>query len=133
MAHATLEEEQDLAVCGLGVTIAEEALMREDCHSRAKARYFLRALRRSVKPHTVLLLPEPPPGVLGGSEGNTLIPDMIDEVRPRVCVVAGRTDRRGLQRLGSTLVVNPGALADDSAAVLEWDQGGNDRVELLGR
>jgi hypothetical protein len=133
MAHATLVEERDLAVCGLGVAIAEEALMREDSWSRVRALYFLRSLRTSVKPRKVLLLPEAPSGVLGGPDGNRVIGDIIDGVRPSLCVVAGRTERRGLQRIASSLIVNPGSLADDSAAFLDWDRTGNDQVEFLGR
>jgi len=133
MAHATLVEERDLAVCGLGVAVAEEALRREDSYSRIRALYFLRPLRTSVKPRKVLLLPEPPPGVLGGPEGNSVIGEIIDGLRPSLCVVAGKTERRGLQWIASTLLVNPGALADDSAALLDWERSGNDQVEFLGR
>ncbi len=130
VVHATLVEERDLAVSGLGVAIAEEALMREDSYSRTRALYFLRALRRSNKPRRVLLLPEPPPGVLGGPEGNALIGDLIDSLRPSLCVVAGPTERRGVQRIASTLVVNPGRLIDGSAAWLDWSQ--HEPVEFLG-
>jgi hypothetical protein len=133
MAHATLVEEQDLAVCGLGVSIAEELLMREDCYSRIRALSFLRPLRMSVKPRKVLLLPEPPPGLLGGSEGNSVIGELIDGLRPSLCVVAGRTERRGLQWLASTLLVNPGSLAAESSALLDWDRSGNDQVQFLGK
>ncbi len=133
MAHATLVEERDLAVCGLGVAIAEETLMREDSYTRVRAQYFLRPLRTSVKPRKVLLLPEPPPGVLGGPEGNRIIGEIIDGLHPSLCVVAGQTERRGLQWIASTLVVNPGALIDGSAALLDWGRSGNDQVEFLGR
>jgi hypothetical protein len=133
MVHATLVEERELAVSGLGVAIAEEALMREDSYSRIRALYFLRALRTSVKPRKVLLLPEPPPGVLGGPEGKSVIGEIIDGLRPTLCVVAGQTERRGLQWIASTLIVNPGSLADDSAALLDWDRSGNDQVEFFGR
>jgi Icc-related predicted phosphoesterase len=133
MVHATLVEEQDLAVCGLGVAIAEEALNREDSYSRIRANYFLRPLRTSVKPRKVLLLPEPPPGTLGGPEGNIVIGDIINGLRPSVCIVAGQTERRGQEWIANTLLVNPGSLADESAALLDWDRKGNDRVEFLGR
>jgi hypothetical protein len=133
LAHATLQEERDLAVCGLGVTMAEDALMREDCWSRSRALYFLRTLRASVKPRKVLLLPEPPPGDLGGPEGNPFVGEMIDSLRPSLCVVGGPTERRGVQRIASTLVVNPGCLADGSAAFLDWDRTGDDPVEFLGK
>jgi hypothetical protein len=133
MAHATLVEERDVAVCGLGVTVAEEALMREDSWSRIRAQYFLRPLRASVKPHKILLLPEPPAGDLGGADGNPVLGDLIDGVRPGLCVVAGSTQRRGVQRIASTLIVNPGHLAEDSAALFDWDKSSNDPVEFLGR
>jgi hypothetical protein len=129
LAHATVVETHDLAVCGLGMAIAEQALMREDSYSRVKAEYFLRALRFSEKPRKVLLLPEPPPGPLGGPEGNVVVGDLIDWLRPSLCVVAGPTERRGLQRIASTLIVNPGHLADGSAAWLDWSRG--DEVEFL--
>jgi hypothetical protein len=132
VSHATLVEEGDVAVCGLGVVIAEEALMREDCYSRIRAHYFLRPLRTSTKPRKVLLLPEPPPGALGGPGGNVVIGEIIDGLRPSLCVVAGPTERRGVQRIASTLVVNPGCLADGSAAWLDWSHRSDDQVEFLG-
>ncbi len=129
LVHATLVETHDLAVCGLGAAIAEPALMREDSYCRAKAQYFFAALRASEKPRKVLLLPEPPPGPLGGLEGNVIVGDLIDWLRPNLCVVSGPTERRGLQRIASTLIVNPGHLADGSAAWLDWGRG--DEVEFL--
>ena len=128
-AHATLVETRDLAVCGLGVAIAEQALMREDYCSRVEAQYFLRSLRSSEKPRKVLLLPEPPPGPLSGAEGNAIIGDLIDWLRPSLCVVGGSTEHRGVQRIASTLIVNPGNLADGSAAWLDWNRG--DEVEFV--
>jgi Icc-related predicted phosphoesterase len=104
--------------------------MREDSYSRVSAQYFLRALGSSGKPRKVLLLSEPPPGPLGGQEGNLIVGDLIDWLRPSLCVVAGPTERRGLQRIASTLIVNPGHLADGSAAWLDCDRSGDDQVEF---
>ena len=81
------------------------------------------AMRSSEKPRKVLLLPEPPPGPLGGPEGNLVVGDLIDWLRPSLCVVAGPTERRGVQRIASTSVVNPGHVADGSAAWLDWSRG----------
>jgi hypothetical protein len=131
VVHATLVEEHDLAICGLGVAITEQPLMREDAYTRLKALYFLRCLRTSRKPRKVLLLPDSPPGVLGGPHGNIVIGDLIDGLKPNLCVVAGSTERRGVQRIASTLVVNPGHLTDGSAAWLDWDRSGDDQVEFL--
>ncbi len=131
VVHATLVEERDVAICGLGAAIAEEALMREDSCSRIQADFFLRPLRSSTKPRKVLLLPEPPPGPLGDPGGNVLIGEIIDTLRPSLCVVAGSTERRGVQRIASTLVVNPGYLIDGSAALLDWNQRSGEQVEFL--
>ena len=59
-----------------------------------------------------------------------IVGDLIDWLRPSLCVVAGPTERRGLQRIASTLIVNPGRLADGSAAWLDWDRSGDDQVEF---
>jgi hypothetical protein len=131
VAHATLVEDRDLAVCGLGAAVAEERLLREDSCSRVQAHFFLRSLRTSQKPRKVLLLAEPPPGVLGGPEGNGVVGELIDGLRPSLCVVAGLTERRGVQRIASTLIVNPGRLADGSAAWLDWGRESDDQVEFL--
>jgi len=131
LVHATLVEAHDLAICGLGVAITEQPLMREDAYTRVKALYFLRCMRTSRKPRKVLLLADAPPGVLGGPHGNIVIGELIDGLKPNLCVVAGSTERRGLQRIASTLVVNPGHLTDGSAAWLDWDRSGDDQVEFL--
>jgi Icc-related predicted phosphoesterase len=57
--------------------------------------------------------------------------DLIDGLRPNLCVVAGLTGRRGVQRIAGTLVVNPGRLAEDSAAWLDRDRRSDDEVEFL--
>jgi Icc-related predicted phosphoesterase len=131
IAHITLVEHRDLAVCGLGMAIAEQSLMREDSCSRIRAQYFLRCLRTSEKPRKVLLLPEPPPGVLASGAGNGVIGEIVDGLRPSLCVVTGQTEHRGFQRIASTLIVNPGCLADGSAAWLDWNRSGEDQVEFL--
>jgi hypothetical protein len=134
IAHATLWEEGDVAVCGLGGELSEDQDRAEGqlCHARASAEYFLRKLWRVEQPHKVLLLSVAPPGQLGGGAGNRICGDFIDSYHPSLCVVAGPTDRRGVQRIAHTLVVNPGRLADGSAAWLDWKRGKEEQVELLG-
>jgi len=132
IAHASLFEEANVAVTGIGGSIAEEALVGCDSYSRTTARYFLRSLERSSRPCKVLLLPEPPPGPLGGPEGNSLVGDLIDSLRPTLCVVAGSSQRQGIQRIASTLVVNPGFLAEGTAAWVDWTCAPEDQVVFLG-
>jgi hypothetical protein len=134
VAHATLWEEGDVAVCGLGGDLSEDQDRAEGqlCHSRASAEYFLRTLWRAEQPHKVLLLSVAPPGQLGGEAGNRTCGDFIDSYHPSLCVVSGPADRRGVQRIAHTLVVNPGRLADGSAAWLDWKRGKEEQVEFLG-
>lgn len=134
IAHATLWEEGDMAVCGLGGDLSEDQDRAEGqlCHARASAEYFLRMLWRAEQPHKVLLLSVAPPGQLGGEAGNRICGDFIDSYHPSLCIVSGPTDRRGVQHIAHTLVVNPGRLADGSAAWLDWKRGKEDQVEFLG-
>jgi Metallophosphoesterase, calcineurin superfamily len=133
VAHATLWEQGDTAVCGLGGELTETEDRTEDrlCYARASAEYFLRTLWQAEQPHKVLLLSVAPPGPLGGDAGNRACGDFIDSYHPSLCVVAGTTERRGCQRIAHTLVVNPGRLADGSAVWLDWDRNKDEQVELL--
>jgi Icc-related predicted phosphoesterase len=133
VAHGTLFEDGDVAINGLGgdLTEAEDHCENRLCSARSTAEYFLRTLWRAEQPHKVLLLSVPPPGQLGGEIGNPICGDFIDSYHPSLCVVAGTTERRGVQRIAHTFVVNPGRLADGSAAWLDWKQHKDDQVEFL--
>jgi len=131
IVHATLVEEGGLGVCGLGGSLAEKELLGIDSYSRPTAEYFLRSLWKTNQSRKVMLLPAPPPGRLGGLEGEALIGDLIDHFHPNLCVVAGSSARRGGERQGRVLVVNPGCLADGSAAWLDWSHGDRRQLEFL--
>jgi hypothetical protein len=133
IAHGTLFEEGDVAICGLGGDLAEGEDCTEDrlCYARATAEFFLRMLWQAEQPHKILLLSAALPGQLGGESGNRICGDFIDSYHPSLCLVAGTSERRGLQRIARTLVVNPGQLADGSAAWLDWNRHRDEQVELL--
>jgi len=133
IAHATLIEKEDVALSGVGGSIGETALLGIDSYSRATTEYYLRSLWRAERPRKILLLPAPPPGPLGGSEGSTLVGELIDGWHPTLCVVAGQSSLRGIQRIGHTLVINPGRLADGSAAWLDWNRPVPEQVEFLDK
>jgi Icc-related predicted phosphoesterase len=131
--HATMFTQNDHAVCGLGGELTEGEDRTEDrlCYSRTSAEYFLRTFWYSRQPHKALLLSVVPPGPLGGEAGNRIAGDFIDSYHPSLCVAAGTTERRGFQQIAHTLVVNPGRLADGSAAWLDWGRSRGEQVELL--
>jgi Icc-related predicted phosphoesterase len=132
IAHATLVEKEDVAVSGVGGSIGETALLGIDSYSRTTTEFYLRSLWRAEKPRKILLLPAAPPGPLGGPEGSSLVGDLIDSWHPSLCVVAGQSSLRGVLRIGHTQIVNPGRLADGSAAWLDWSRPGHEQVEYLG-
>jgi hypothetical protein len=131
VVHATLIEKDGLAVCGLGGILAEHELLGLDSLSRPTAEYFLRSLWTARQPRKAILLPTPPPGKLGGVEGEPLVADLLGSLHPDLGVVAGSSARRGSETVGRTLVVNPGCLADGSAAWLDWSVKGRQKVEFL--
>jgi Icc-related predicted phosphoesterase len=131
LAHATVIEKGDMAVCGLGGNVSEANATDPDMCSRTLAEYYLRPLWTAKQPHKVLLLSAPPPGPLGGDHGSKFTADLIDSYHPNLCVVAGPSEQRGSQRFARTLVINPGRLADGWAAWLDWNRPVDEQVEVL--
>src|SRR5271165_6777635 len=114
-----------------GGSLSEEGARDVEDYSRIRAEYHLRSLLDCEQPQKILLLASPPPGVLGGPEGNTLVGDLIDSYHPSFCVVAGPSMCQGTQRIASTLVINPGQLAEGCAAWLNCSQPVGEQVEFL--
>jgi Icc-related predicted phosphoesterase len=131
LVHATLTEQADLAVCGLGGLISGNGCHEPDHMPRVLAEYHLRTLWGAKQPRRVLLIPTAPWGKLGGDEGSTFTGELIDSYHPSLCVTGGSSERRGFRQVGETLVVNPGALTDGWAAWLDWESHANRQVEFL--
>jgi Icc-related predicted phosphoesterase len=132
VAHATLFEEGNLALCGLAGDLTEAEDRSEDrlCYARASADYFLRTLWRVDPPYKVLLLSVTPHGKLGGETGNRICDEFIDSYHPSLCLVAGATERRGFERIAHTLIINPGRLADGSFVWLDRNRSADQQVEF---
>jgi Icc-related predicted phosphoesterase len=131
LVHATLVQKGDVAVCGVGGRIGTEAVYDGDTCSRTLVEYHLRSLRAARQPHRVLLLAAPPRGALGGDDGSSLVGELIDSHHPSLCAVGGPDGRRGSQRVARTLVINPGHLAEGSAAWLDLGRPVEEAVEFL--
>ena len=133
VVHNVVTTNRDVAISGVGGELTQD----EDrgaptirC-SRTTAEYYLRELEAADQPQKVLLLAVPPNGQLGGKEGNTLAGELIDSYHPKLCVVAGPTDSRGIDRVAHTTIVNPGRLADNSAAWIDWNREFEKQVEFI--
>jgi Icc-related predicted phosphoesterase len=99
--------------------------------TRTTVEYLLRPLWRSDRPRKLLLLAAAPSGSLGWPEGKPLVWDLIDSHHPDLCVVYGGSDPKGSRRVGNTLVVNPGYLADGWAAWLDWRRSEGNQVDVI--
>jgi Metallophosphoesterase, calcineurin superfamily len=131
LAHANLIALDGMAVCGIGGSLVEENRAEPDMLTRLQADYYLRSLDRADHARKILLLPASPPSLGGGAEGR-LIDDLIRGHSADLCVVAGSTMHRGIKRSARTLIVNPGCLADGSAAWVDWRRHPGGHVEFLG-
>jgi predicted phosphodiesterase len=130
LAHADLIARDGLAVCGVGGSLLEATCSERDAISPVRADYHLRSLDRADQPRKILLLPAAPTSLGGGAEGR-LIHYLLHSHSADLCVVAGPTAHRGFQRSARTLIVNPGCLADGSAAWVDWRRHPGGHVELL--
>lgn len=130
VVHATYIEEGDVVIAGIGGAIAEEPLSGVETFTRTKAQYLLRPLRRSSRPRKILLLAASPSASLSWREGS-LVWDLIDSYHPDLCAVYGGSHTQRSERVGVTLMVNPGHLADGQAAWLDWNRSGGDQIELM--
>lgn len=131
LVHASLLQEGDLAISGLGGCVWEGPAAELGACSRTLAEYYLRSLASADQPRRILLLSIAPTGALGGPAGSPLAGELIDSLHPSLCVVAGPSEHRGVQQVAQTRIVNPGCLADGWAALLDWRRNLDDAVEFL--
>jgi Icc-related predicted phosphoesterase len=132
--HATLATGGDFAVCGVGGRLTESTDSGEHRVqlSRGTAEYSLRVLWRAEQSRKILLLSLPPSGPMGGSgEAGAIAGELIDSYHPSLCAAGGKTENRGVARIGNTTVVSPGRLSDGSAAWFDWTQAKDAQVEML--
>lgn len=133
IVHGTIDEEKDVAICGVGgnFTQAEDIRWPSLVYAKNTAEYLLRYLLRADQSRKVMLLGQAPPGPLGGDEGNQVVGDLIDTFHPDLCAVFGKTANRGFQRIAHTYVVNPGWISEGSAALVDWSKPADQQVEML--
>jgi hypothetical protein len=131
VVHATPIERGDVAVVGLGACITDYTATDIGYYSRSLAEYYLRLLWTTSKPRTVLLLPEPPQSWRGEVEDRRLANTLMATYHPGVCVLGRSSEKRGVERIADTLVINPGYLSEGSAAWLDWDRPACEQVEFL--
>ncbi|QDV85150.1 hypothetical protein [Planctomycetes bacterium TBK1r] len=125
--HATPYESAGVHVVGVGGDLNEVIDTWNDRlrSSRSAVEYYLRHLTRTPVDHTIVMLTTPPSGQLSMAlrsdlAGDTkLASEVIHSVHPELAITFGETESRGVSRIASTCVVNPGRLSDGSVAVLD--------------
>ena len=133
LVHCTIITARDVVISGVGGELTEvedsgEPMVRS---SRTTAEYFLQAFDTAAESEKILLLGSAPKGVLGGSTGNPVAGDLIDTYHPKLCVVAGPSEGRGVEQVAHTTIVQPGSLATGSAAWIDWSRGIGEQIEMI--
>jgi hypothetical protein len=131
LVHATLIEEKDVAVVGLGACITDYTSMDIGYYSRSLADYYFRSLWTTPKPRKVLLLPEFPQSWLGNTENRRIADGLMTTFHPTLCVLGSPEHRPGVERIADTLVINPGHLREGCAGWLDWSLPTGEQVEFL--
>jgi hypothetical protein len=70
--------------------------------------------------------------VNGTPVGSPAVRAFIEAARPDVAIVGHIHEGRGIERVGDTTVVNPGALRDGGYAIVEYDAAANQLAVSLG-
>lgn len=133
LVHCTMVTTRDVVISGIGGELTEvedggDPVVR--C-SRTTAEYFLQAFGAAGESEKVLLLGSAPKGAVGAGRGSAVAGDLMDSFHPKLCVVAGPDEGRGVERIAHTTVVNPGSLAKGSVAWIDWSLETDQQVELL--
>lgn len=133
LVHCTFITIGDVVICGVGgeLTDAEDGGDPVVRCSLTTAQYFLQAFDSADQSEKVLLLSVPPNGSLGAGDGNAISGQLIDSHHPKLCVVAGPTAARGVERVAHTTIVNPGRISDGCAAWIDWGKDVDEQVELI--
>jgi Icc-related predicted phosphoesterase len=131
LVHATLIEEKDVAVVGLGACITDYTSTDIGYYSRSLADYYFRSLWTTTKPRKVLLLPEPPQSWLGNIENRRIAGALMATYRPTLCVLGSPSHCVSAEHIAGTLVINPGHLCEGSGAWLDWELPVGEQVEFL--
>jgi hypothetical protein len=131
LVHATLIEEKDVAVVGLGACITDYTSTDIGYYSRSLADYYFRSLWTTPKPRKVLLLPEPPQSWLGSIENRKIADGLMTTFHPTLCVLGSPKHRPGTERIADTLVINPGHLCEGCAGWVDWSLPTGKQVEFL--
>lgn len=133
VVHATPVEEEDVAVLGLGASISDYTATDIGYYSRSLADYYLRSLWTTSRPRTVLLLPEPPQSWLGDVDNLRRASALVSTYYPGLCVLGSPSGGQGADRVGDSLIINPGHLSEGRAVWLDWHRPKGEQVEFLDR
>jgi len=127
-----------LAVAGLSRSLPCPGATPNECDDDELAT-GLDAARQQLPPGVphVLLAHQPPRDTkadvahAGEHVGSAAVRRYVDTTKPIVCVCGHIHEGRSVDRLGPTLIVNPGAFADGHYAVITLDPAGHAVAELF--
>lgn len=134
-AHRNIQHVDDLTLAGFGGGIGNrKETYFQLIYPSETVRYGFRKLKY-IAGRKLLMFHVPPLGVLDMSDnpdighlGQQVINDVIESVKPELVICGHAHSARGIERLGETTVVNPGALLDGSAAIIDMER---EKIKLV--
>jgi hypothetical protein len=136
--HARTLSVKDVAFCGLGgsnPTPFNTPLELGEDEIRSELDKLLENLKGNDR--LILVTHAPPHGTgvdripSGDNVGSTGVRDVIEKHQPCINICGHIHESPGVERLGETLIVNPGQLSEGRAALIEIDEDGSVRAEII--
>lgn len=126
----TRELTPEIAVFGVGASTFTPFGTPSEYPESAFAAWLEAAWQRArLYPHTVLVSHNPPKGtacdvIPGGVHvGSTAVREFLEDAQPDICLCGHIHEARAVDRVGRTVVVNPGTLAAGGYVVLRSNSG----------
>ncbi|MCQ8905517.1 MAG: metallophosphoesterase [Methanothermobacter sp.] len=136
--HARTLNVKNFAFCGLGgsnPTPFNTPLELEEDEIHGELDKLLENLQGTDR--LILVTHAPPHGTevdripSGDNVGSTGVRDAIEKHQPCINICGHIHESPGVDRLGETLIVNPGQLSEGRAALIEIDDDGSIRAEII--
>ncbi|WP_320056889.1 metallophosphoesterase [Methanothermobacter thermautotrophicus] len=136
--HARTLNVKNFAFCGLGgsnPTPFNTPLELEEDEIHGELDKLLENLQGNDR--LILVTHAPPHGTevdripSGDNVGSTGVRDAIEKHQPCINICGHIHESPGVDRLGETLIVNPGQLSEGRAALIEIDDDGSIRAEII--
>lgn len=120
----------DIAVFGIGGSTPTPMNTPAEFSEKSYAGWLEKEWQTACKyPHTILISHNPPKNsacdVIGGGihVGSEAVRHFIEKYQPEICICGHIHESKGIDQIGRTKIINPGALSEGGYVILEYENG----------